>query len=68
MLLLRKNKKFITVIIALIIIVLLFSVVAIVALYTSPQQNLQQIDPAAVQALIQGSNADINIQGNTFKV
>ena len=55
-------------IIGLIIIVLLFSVVAIVALYTSPTQQAQQVDPAIIQQLIEWSAADGTLQGNTFTV
>jgi multidrug efflux pump subunit AcrB len=51
--LMRKNKKFITVMVGLIIIVLLFSVIAIVALYTSPQPTFQ-IPAQNIEAVING--------------
>ena len=64
MLLLRKNKKFITIMIALIIIVLLFSVVAIVALYTTPQQTYQiPVDSINTNIVPEGW-----LQWNTFTV
>lgn len=47
--------------VGLIIIVLLFSVVAIVALYTTPQNTFQQIDPAALQNVIDAQNIQVNV-------
>lgn len=54
--------------VGLIIIVLLFSVVAIVALYTSPQP-VYQIPSDSVQAIINpGSDSEAIIQWSTFTV
>lgn len=65
--LIRKNKKFIAVMVWLIIIVLLFSVVAIVALYTSPQPSFQ-IPADNIEALINNEGSNGVIQGETFTV
>lgn len=66
--LMRKNKKFVAVMVGLIIIVLLFSVIAIVALYTTPQPTYQ-IPAQDIEAVINGgTDTETVIQWSTFNV